>query len=89
MWGIIAKYLLSYTRTKYCTPYSVMESRAVCCLVFHREQSVSSAELRQASVKSPAKGELSLAYALLAEENQTKKRALFLPGYRGMGICSI
>ena len=31
------------------------------------------AELRQASVKSPAKGELSSAYALLTEENQTNK----------------
>ena len=43
------------------------------CLVLHGEQSVSSAELRQASVKSPTKGELSSAYALLTVENQTKK----------------
>ena len=43
------------------------------CLVFHREQTVSWAELRQASVKSPARVELSLAYSLLTVENQTKK----------------
>ena len=43
------------------------------CLVLHGEQSVSSAELRQASVKSPTKGELSSAYALLTVENQTEK----------------
>ena len=43
------------------------------CLVFHREQTVSWAELRQVSVKSPARVELSLAYSLLTVENQTKK----------------
>ena len=52
------------------------------CLVFHREQTVSWAELRQASVKSPARVELSLAYSLLTVENQTKK-----PG-PGSGLLS-
>ena len=42
------------------------------CLVFHREHRVRWAELRQASIKSPANGELSLAYALLTVENQPK-----------------
>ena len=49
------------------------------CLVFHREQTVSWAELRQASVKSPATVELSLAYSLLTVENHTKKPG---PGYK-------
>ena len=53
--------LCSYTRARFFG------------LVLHGEQSVSSAELRQASVKSPTKGELSSAYALLTVENQTKK----------------
>ena len=40
-------------------------------VVFHREQSVSWAELRQASVKSPAEGELSSAYTVTNADNVT------------------
>ena len=59
----------------------------VFCLVFHREQTVSWAELRQASVKSPARVELSLAYSLLTVENQTKKTGPGVPVI-AQGGCS-
>ena len=41
------------------------------------ERKLSWAELRQASVKGPAKGELSSAYASPTVENQTQKRTLY------------
>ena len=41
------------------------------------------AKERQASVKSPTKGELSSAYALLTVENQTKKPGPGAPAEQG------
>ena len=55
--------------------YSLTQFATVCLLywVSKAEHRVSSAPLRQANVKSPAKGELSPAYALCMVENKTKQ----------------
>ena len=46
-----------------CSTLSVELQSLVFCSVFHLDQSVSWPELRQACVKSPAKGQLSLRFA--------------------------
>ena len=53
----------------------------LCVLVFRK--SVRLAELRQASAKSPAKGELSSAYALLTVEKTNQKTG---PGNQNSGV---